>query len=65
MRRRPRVRIEPVLSGGGQERGLRSGTLAPALCVGMGTAAKVCLEEMDYDKQWITNLSQRMKMYLS
>ena len=35
IRRKPRVKLEPLFSGGGQERGLRSGTLAPALCVGM------------------------------
>jgi cysteine desulfurase len=41
VRRRPRVRLEPLFSGGGQERGLRSGTLAPALCVGLGEAAEI------------------------
>ena len=47
VRRRPRVRIDPIISGGGQERGLRSGTLAPALVVGFGEAARVAKEEMD------------------
>ena len=46
VRRRPRVRIDPIISGGGQERGLRSGTLAPALIIGMGEAARICNEEM-------------------
>lgn len=46
VRRRPRVRLEPIISGGGQERGLRSGTLAPALVIGMGEAARICKEEM-------------------
>lgn len=46
VRRRPRVRIDPIISGGGQERGLRSGTLAPHLVVGMGEAARIALEEM-------------------
>lgn len=46
VRRKPRVRLEPVLSGGGQERGLRSGTLPAPLCVGLGVAAKICKEEM-------------------
>jgi cysteine desulfurase len=36
VRRRPRVRVEAQMSGGGQERGLRSGTLATPLCVGLG-----------------------------
>lgn len=46
VRRRPRVRLEPIISGGGQERGLRSGTLAPPLAIGFGEAARVCKEEM-------------------
>ncbi len=46
VRRRPRVRLEPLFSGGGQERGLRSGTLSPALCVALGTAARIAGEEM-------------------
>lgn len=47
VRRRPRVRIDPIISGGGQERGLRSGTLAPPLIIGMGEAARICKEEME------------------
>lgn len=46
VRRRPRVRLEPILSGGGQERGLRSGTLPAALAVGMGEAARIAKQEM-------------------
>lgn len=46
IRRRPRVRVEPLISGGGQERGLRSGTIAPHLVVGMGEAARLCKQEM-------------------
>lgn len=61
VRRKPRVKLEALFSGGGQERGLRSGTLAPALVVGMGTAAKVCIEDMDYDSQYIIALSERLK----
>lgn len=41
VQRRPRVRVEPQMSGGGQERGLRSGTLAPSLCVGLGAACEI------------------------
>merc|ERR1712176_430107 len=51
VRRRPRVRIDPIISGGGQERGMRSGTLAPALIVGLGEAARLGREEMDIDRQ--------------
>ena len=46
VRRRPRVRLLPVIDGGGQERGLRSGTLPTPLCVGLGHAAAIAGEEM-------------------
>ena len=44
-RRRPRARIAPLFDGGGQERGLRSGTLATPLCVGLGAAAAIAQAE--------------------
>ena len=47
VRRRPRVRLEPQMSGGGQERGLRSGTVPAPLAVGMGEACRLALEEID------------------
>lgn len=47
VRRRPRVRLEPIISGGGQERGLRSGTLAPHMVVGFGEACRVSLADME------------------
>ncbi|KAL4911851.1 pyridoxal phosphate-dependent transferase [Aspergillus aurantiobrunneus] len=47
VRRRPRVRLEPIISGGGQERGLRSGTLAPHLVVGFGEACRVAAQDME------------------
>lgn len=47
VRRRPRVRLEPIISGGGQERGLRSGTLAPHQVVGFGEASRLCKQEME------------------
>lgn len=46
VRRRPRVRLEPIISGGGQERGLRSGTLPAPLAVGLGAAARIAKREM-------------------
>lgn len=60
LRRRPRVRIEPQMSGGGQERGLRSGTLPTPLVVGMGEAARISAEEMDYDLKRVTALGDRL-----
>lgn len=47
VRRRPRVRLEPLISGGGQERGLRSGTLPTPLIAGFGEAAKILNDEME------------------
>jgi cysteine desulfurase len=46
VRRRPRVRLEPLFSGGGQERGLRSGTLPASLVVGLGEAARLAKLDM-------------------
>ena len=61
VRRRPRVRLEPIFSGGGQERGLRSGTLPHSLCVGMGAACELAQKEMKYDEEWITYLSNKLE----
>jgi len=60
VRRRPRVRVEPIQSGGGQERGLRSGTVPTPLVVGLGAAATVAMEEMEYDHQYVSKLSDRL-----
>ncbi|KAK4038277.1 pyridoxal phosphate-dependent transferase [Parachaetomium inaequale] len=60
VRRRPRVRLEPIISGGGQERGLRSGTLAPALVVGFGEACRIAAEEIEYDHKRVKALSDRL-----
>ncbi|CCK73407.1 cysteine desulfurase NDAI_0G04220 [Naumovozyma dairenensis CBS 421] len=60
VRRRPRVRLEPLLSGGGQERGLRSGTLAPPLVAGFGRAAKLMYDEFESDHEHIKRLSDKL-----
>ncbi|KAM0246481.1 hypothetical protein ACHAQJ_010198 [Trichoderma viride] len=60
VRRRPRVRLDPIITGGGQERGLRSGTLAPPLVVGFGEACRVAKEELKYDSKRIKYLSDRL-----
>lgn len=60
VRRRPRVRIEALQSGGGQERGIRSGTLATPLIVGIGAACKIAEEEMERDKKHISKLYQML-----
>jgi cysteine desulfurase len=60
VRRRPRVRLDPIITGGGQERGLRSGTLAPPLAVGFGEACRIAYDEMTYDSKRIKYLSDRL-----
>ena len=54
MRRKPRVRISAMMSGGGQERGMRSGTLSPALCVGLGEACRIYTKEMNAENKKLT-----------
>ena len=60
VRRKPRVRLSPILSGGGQERGFRSGTLPTALCVGLGSACEIAQQEMEADRLHIAALSARL-----
>uniref|UniRef100_A0A3B4B256 Cysteine desulfurase n=1 Tax=Periophthalmus magnuspinnatus TaxID=409849 RepID=A0A3B4B256_9GOBI len=60
VRRRPRVRLEPLQSGGGQERGLRSGTVPTPLAVGLGAACSIAQAEMVYDHQRVSALAQRL-----
>lgn len=50
------LELEPLLYGGGQEAGLRSGTLSPALCAGFGAAAKLAAERMQQDASHIEDL---------
>jgi cysteine desulfurase len=47
---------EPLIHGGGQERGMRSGTLSPQLCVGFGAAAKLAAERCDRDYDHVQRL---------
>jgi cysteine desulfurase len=57
VQRRPRVRLLPLIDGGGQERGLRSGTLPTPLCVGLGRAAAIAGEEMAEEAERLRRLS--------
>jgi len=61
VRRRPRVRLRAVIDGGGQERGMRSGTLATPIIVGLGRAAEVCMQEMEHDQRHVDRLYRRMR----
>jgi len=53
---RARRRIDPLIYGGGQQGGQRSGTLPVALCVGFGEAARICAAEMEKEAQHVTAL---------
>ncbi len=60
VRRRPRVRLQPLLSGGGQERGLRSGTLPVPLVVGFGRAAEIAVDELADETIRLGSLRDRL-----
>lgn len=60
-RKKPRVRCEPVIHGGGHERGMRSGTLNVPGIVGMGKAAELCVQNQDEEIKRISALRDRMK----
>lgn len=60
VRRKPRIRLEAQMHGGGHERGFRSGTLAVHQIVGMGEAARIAKEEMAKDTQHIIALRDRL-----
>jgi len=65
VQRKPRVRLEAQMHGGGHERGMRSGTLATHQIVGMGEAYRLAHEEMDADNDRIRALRDRMLEGLS
>ncbi len=60
VRRKPRVRIEAQMHGGGHERGMRSGTLPTHQIVGMGEAFRIAREEMGTESERIRMLQQRL-----
>jgi cysteine desulfurase len=61
VRRRPRVRLEPLFDGGGQERGLRSGTVPAPLVVGLGAACRVAGEVMADERAHLDALYRRLR----
>jgi cysteine desulfurase len=65
VRRKPRVRIEAQMHGGGHERGLRSGTLPTHQIVGMGEAFRIAREEMGTESERVRMLQQRLLRGLS
>jgi cysteine desulfurase len=64
VRRRPRVRLLPLFDGGGQERGLRSGTLPTPLCVGLGKACALAAAEMEDEALRLRGLRERLYGHL-
>ncbi|HEY5944313.1 MAG TPA: IscS subfamily cysteine desulfurase [Kofleriaceae bacterium] len=60
VRRKPRIRIDPQIDGGGHERGMRSGTLPVPLIVGFGKAAAIAKEEMAGEAIRLTALRERL-----
>jgi cysteine desulfurase len=64
IRRRPRVRLSPLIDGGGQERGVRSGTLPTPLCVGFGAACAIAAAEMSNEAKRLKSLRERLRASL-
>ena len=60
VRRKPRIRLEAQMHGGGHERGMRSGTLATHQIVGMGEAYRLAKAEMEQDREHASKLYQRL-----
>jgi cysteine desulfurase len=65
VRRKPRVRIEAQMHGGGHERGMRSGTLPTHQCVGMGEAFRIAREEMGTESERVRMLQRKLLRGLS
>lgn len=60
VRRKPRIRLQALITGGGQERGMRSGTLPTPLCVGLGAACAIAQQEMATETAHLKALSDRL-----
>jgi cysteine desulfurase len=61
VRRKPRVRLTPIIDGGGHERGMRSGTLNVPGIVGFGKAAELCMAEMASESKRLFALRERLR----
>ncbi|PEQ13298.1 aminotransferase [Novosphingobium sp. PC22D] len=59
------IALDPLMHGGGQEQGLRSGTLSPALCAGFGAAASLAAERLEADTAHVRTLWQSARAILS
>jgi len=61
-RKDPRVRLDPIIDGGGHERGMRSGTLAVPSIVGLGMACELCRKEMDIETPRLLALREKLRL---
>ncbi|MFO0828218.1 MAG: IscS subfamily cysteine desulfurase [Phycisphaerales bacterium] len=64
-RRKPRVRLEAILDGGGHERGMRSGTLNVPGIVGFGAACELCRKDMESERERLYRLRQKLETELT
>ena len=64
-RRKPRVRLEAIIDGGGHERGMRSGTLNVTGIVGFGKACELCKEHMEQERDRLVKLRRKLETELS
>ena len=64
-RRKPRVRLEAILDGGGHERGMRSGTMNVTGIVGFGKACELCRQEMDHERERLLKLRRKLESGLA
>ena len=63
-RRKPRIRVTPILDGGGHERGMRSGTLNVTGIVGLGKAVELCMEEMESETKRLSTMRDYLRKKL-
>ena len=64
-RRKPRVRLEAIIDGGGHERGMRSGTLNVTGIVGFGKACELCAQEMEHERERLLKLRRKLESELT
>ena len=64
-RRKPRVRLSPIIYGGGHERGMRSGTLNVPGIVGFGKACELAREEASEEREWLLSMRERLHQGIS
>ncbi len=64
-RRKPRVRLEALIDGGGHERGMRSGTLNVTGIVGFGKACEICQHEMEHERERLLKLRRKLETELT